>query len=459
MRSFKQLASVLLTAIISAACTQVETGRIVLQGEITGDPGDVVVVSFLPGQKIGYHYPEVADGRFEFSLDDVEDFADLIVSVGGVEFGARINALDTLRMGFTVNKYLEDVAMTYNGANEKEALIWKDFFETYERPEKYGIVSDYFMDEHFADNITRLDRNDSLFRAKYGKELDKYHIHRADLAHDLLKAILLDLNASFDNSESFDLPEYKAMIDRVDPNDPDQVVFPMVNRWKAYKQYGMEGSELEKQIKFMQQYGAEITNPDIRQMLAENMIPSAFWQVNIDSLDAFEPFMDELEKFAPNGAELVEDCRGRIQALLNSKPGAAVPDTFLKTPDGKEVQLSSLFGKVLYVDIWATWCGPCVKEGPHFKALAEKYKDDPRICFISISTDKTDEPWLEFLAEEKPFWPQYRLDGKNHNDFCTKVGIHAIPRFLLIDKEGRFINADCARPSSDNIEQILNKAL
>lgn len=459
MKSFKTLAAVILAALASTACSRVETGRTVLLGDITGDPGEVIVVSYLPGQEKGYHYPEVHDGKFEFALDGVEGFADLIVSVGGVEFGARIDVSDTLRMSFVVNKYLEDVTVAYDGAHEKESRIWTDFYETYDHLSNYGIDDNILSRTDFEDILAQLERSDSSFRAKHKGELEDYHTHRADLAHDIVKAFLLELIAGRDGIESFEMPEYVAMIEKVDPNDPDQVVFPMVNRWASYKKYGMEGSQLEKDIQFMRQYGQEITNPDIRRMLADNMAAFAFWEVSADSLEVLEPFIAEIEKFAPNGAEIAADCRGRMEAILNSRPGAPVPDTVLRTPDGQEVNLSSLFGKVIYIDIWATWCGPCLNEGPYFRALAEKYKDNPRIAFVSVSTDSKDKPWLEFLDEEKPFWPQYRLDGEYSNDFCDKVGILTIPRFLLIDAEGRFIDADCARPSDDAIGQILEAAL
>lgn len=259
-----------------------------------------------------------------------------------------------------------------------------------------------------------------------------------------------------DGTDPFDYPEYVAMVKKVDPNDPDQVTFPMITRWMSYKLKEFDGSRMDKYISFMKKYGRKLKKPEINKLLADNMISHTMMDIDIENPDIYEPFFAELEKFVLDGNKLVEICRGQIEAAINAQPGKPVPDTFLRTPDGQDVALSSLFGKVLYVDVWATWCGPCVKEGPYFRALAEKYRDDPRICFISLSTDDSDEPWLEFLENEKPFWPQYRLDGVNNDDFCNKVGIQTIPRFLLIDAEGNFINSDCARPSSEEIETLLD---
>lgn len=157
-----RIAAELVSSVITvAACTQAETGRIVLQGDINGDPGEVVVVSYLPGHEMEYHYPEVQDGIFEFTMENIEGFADLIVSVGGVEFGARVNALDTLKMEFTVNKAGEDVAVTYDGITEEESLIWKDFYEAYGRWSTYNIRPDIDPSISVEESIALLDKNDS----------------------------------------------------------------------------------------------------------------------------------------------------------------------------------------------------------------------------------------------------------------------------------------------------------
>ena len=270
MKSLKTLAAIT-TAVLSMACTQVETGRIVLQGEITGNPGEVVVLSYLPGQRIGYHYPEVEGGRFEFSLDGIEGFTDLIVSVGGVEFGARVNALDTLRMNFVVNKYLEDVEVSYDGANEKESRIWTDFYETYLHWSNYDIIA--YRDESipYEESIAKFERCDSTFRAKYKADFNDYYEHRTELAHDLLKSILLEMMSDRDGVEPFEYPEYVEMLQKVDPNDPDQVVFPMVNRWMSYKLLEFEGSMVDKCVAFLQKYGSSLKNPAVNGMLVDYM--------------------------------------------------------------------------------------------------------------------------------------------------------------------------------------------
>lgn len=446
--------------IMMASCSQVKTGSIVLQGNVQGDPGEVIVVSFLPGHPMDYHYPSVNDGKFEFTLDSVEGFADLIVSVGGVEFGARVNALDTLRMDFAVNEYAKDVDVSYDGTTEKESRIWKDFYETYHRWSQYNLPKTD-PEKSYDDCIALLDGNDAAFKADHKADMNGYYTHRAELSYALVKAILLDMKADEEGVESYCFPEYREIIDKVNPNDPDEVTFPLVNRWAYFHMAEYGDDTVISATEFFKEYGKKITNPDIKSMLANNITSYCMYKLDINALDKYEALFKAVDGFVPDQPGIVEGCRSQIEAAINTQKGCPVPDTMMETISGDEVSLSSMFGKVLYIDVWATWCGPCVKETPYFKELAEKFSREGRICFISLSVDidKDRDKWVKFVGEEKPFWPQFRLAGTNNNDFCDKVGISSIPRFLLIGPDGKFINCDCARPSDENIEFILKKAI
>lgn len=446
--------------IMTASCAQVKTGSIVLHGNVQGNPEQVIVVTFLPGQPMEYHYPAVKEGRFEFTLDGVEGFADLIVSVGGVEFGARVNALDTIRMDFVVNEPRKDVEVSYHGTTEKESRIWKDFYETYHRWSSYNLPRTD-PEKSYDDCIALLDANDAKFKADHKSDMNSYYSHRAELSYALLKAILLDVKAEEENVKSYDFPEYKKLMNMVDPNDPDEVTFPLVNRWAYFHMDEFGDDPVISASEFLKNYGKKITNPAIKSMLARNIASFCMFEPDLSAPEKYETLFVAIGNFVPDQPEIVEACRCQIEAAKGSQPGSPVPDTKMETTDGSEVQMSSMFGKVLYIDVWATWCGPCVKEAPYFKEIAEKFRGDDRICFISLSVDadKDRGKWVEFVGKEKPFWPQFRLAGTNNDDFCDKVGINTIPRFLLIGRDGKFIDSDCARPSDGNIEDILKEAL
>ena len=457
-KALKQIAFYV-AAVLLAACARSETGPVVLQGDIEGDPGKVVVVSYIPGHSQEYYYPEVKDGRFEFSLDGIQDFTDLIVSVGDVEFGARINANDTLRMSFDVKEFGREVEAAYAGATEKASRIWTDFYNAYLYWGKYNLRIDRDTTISYDRSIALLDRSDSVFRKEHGADMNKYYNRRASLAHGLLKAILLEQKAYETGSNPNEWPEYIALMERVDPNDPDAVTFPLVIRWMHRQVDDVEGSETRKSIAFMQRYGKTLTNPDVKEMLAHNMVSYFEMEIQLDSLELYEEFFNELDKFTPEHPEIAESGRRTVESVIKSMPGTPLPEAVLETPEGGQVKLSSFVGKVLYIDVWASWCAPCRKQIPYLQQLADRYADDDRICFISISTDRKKDDWLEALEKENPTWPQFRFEKESHNEFCGKLGITAIPRFMLVDKEGNFIDSDCERPSSEDIDDLILQAL
>ncbi len=135
--------------------------------------------------------------------------------------------------------------------------------------------------------------------------------------------------------------------------------------------------------------------------------------------------------------------------------------------DGSKTSLKDLKGKNIYIDVWATWCGPCKREIPALKELEHEYKDK-NIAFVSISVDngrgypgnsleKSKEGWKKMIAEKQMKGIQLFADKDWKSDFITAFKIRSIPRFILIDTKGNVVDADAPRPSSKKIKEVFNK--
>lgn len=144
-------------------------------------------------------------------------------------------------------------------------------------------------------------------------------------------------------------------------------------------------------------------------------------------------------------------------AKLNNTPSA--PFDYENHKGGK-TSLASLKGKYVYVDVWATWCGPCRGEIPHLKKLEEKYHGK-NIEFVSISVDaeKDHEKWKQFVNEKELAGTQLFADKSFGSDFVKAYGINSIPRFILIDPNGKIISADADRPSNPKLQTQLDGLL
>ena len=127
---------------------------------------------------------------------------------------------------------------------------------------------------------------------------------------------------------------------------------------------------------------------------------------------------------------------------------------------GGKTSLESLKGKYVYIDVWATWCGPCRAEIPFLKEIEAKYHGK-NIEFVSISADvqKDYDKWKNFVTEKELGGIQLYADKNWESDFLKAFGITSIPRFILIDPNGIVVDADAARPSSPKLKEQLDSLL
>lgn len=141
--------------------------------------------------------------------------------------------------------------------------------------------------------------------------------------------------------------------------------------------------------------------------------------------------------------------------LMAFGKGDPAIDFTAKDINGKLVNLSSLKGKVIYVDLWAVWCGPCMEEMPHFEKLKLKYKDNPDVAFVSLSIDDTESAWQASVNQRKANGLQWNIN-RNKLQAYNIVGI---PRILLIDKSFKVAEMNAALPSEPVVEEAINRLL
>ncbi len=171
-----------------------------------------------------------------------------------------------------------------------------------------------------------------------------------------------------------------------------------------------------------------------------------------------------------NGVENITDLQNlyytyvtspRLNAIFKQacskwdKAAVGRPSPMFKGVDvnGKEMTLRDFRGKYVYIDMWATWCGPCQKELPFLKKLEEKYKGR-NIVFVGLSIDQDKAKWADRVKSGTLSDTQLYI-GKG-TKFQSDYRISGIPRFILLDPNGRIVNPDMTRPSSEDTEKILN---
>ena len=127
-----------------------------------------------------------------------------------------------------------------------------------------------------------------------------------------------------------------------------------------------------------------------------------------------------------------------VERMLSTNIGQFAPEISLPSPDGKEIALSSLKGKLVLIDFWASWCGPCRKEMPNVVKIYSKFKNKGfEIYGVSLDQDK--EKWMEAITKDGINWPQVS-DLKYWDNVAARIyNVQGIPYTVLIDKDGKII--------------------
>lgn len=143
-------------------------------------------------------------------------------------------------------------------------------------------------------------------------------------------------------------------------------------------------------------------------------------------------------------------------ASAQQRAGNSAPDISLPDANGQILKLSSLQGKVVLLDFWASWCGPCRRSFPHTLSVYNQYKDKGFEVY-GVSIDENVQAWQNAVKQDQTLWKQV-IDTKAGfgNELTKTWDIKYIPSSFLIDKEGKIA---IVAPSNDELEKYLKKSL
>ena len=183
--------------------------------------------------------------------------------------------------------------------------------------------------------------------------------------------------------------------------------------------------------------------------------------IGIDSVERGQGSPEEWTKLAEAHLKAYPESKGNkgIQAKMQSMKSLAdlkskPLELKFTAVDGREVDLSKMAGKVVLIDFWATWCGPCVAEVPNVVKTYEKLHDKG-FEIVGISLDKDKDKLASFTKEKNMAWAQY-FDGKGwQNEISTRYGINSIPAMWLVNKKGMVVSTSARSKLEEAVEKLL----
>lgn len=163
-----------------------------------------------------------------------------------------------------------------------------------------------------------------------------------------------------------------------------------------------------------------------------------------DYMDVYKALDKGLQQKYPNNKDvqsfhgMVQQTQMMVARTEATKVGNEAPELLLPMPNNKELALSSLRGKVVLIDFWASWCGPCRKEMPNVKRVYDKYKSKGFEIY-GVSLDKDRDKWLEAIEKDGLKWPQVSDLKWWQSEGAQTYAVQSIPYTVLINKEGKII--------------------
>ena len=171
---------------------------------------------------------------------------------------------------------------------------------------------------------------------------------------------------------------------------------------------------------------------------------------------------ENINKFNEKNAQymVTADQKKRLAEIVKRQrlkvPGSDWSDFAYPDIQGKSRRLSDFLGKVVLVDVWATWCKPCIAEQPALEKLEEEFKGK-EVVFMSVSIDTEKDKWKKMVEENK--LSGLHLYSNNQGSLLKDYEIVAVPRFILFDKKGKVVQFDAMRPSDPKLKALIEAQL
>lgn len=381
-------------------------------------PGDSIHVEFdskeFPGT-VNFSAPYAEENQLKLSIDKL--VADSLGNYGALYTLAESDFLSKLDI---IKNVLHN---TLGSFRQKNPDADTDFLALIEADIQYALASPLFNYKSYYpiySNDTTYEASESLEAKMAEVKVENPALLNLPRYTDFINGInLLEMAEILNNNEEIPQNEkglFLAMTQAIDKTFKD----PQVKEYLLYDAIKMN---------------IELTGPnDIREDYASFLAESKN-----------ELYNNVLKK--------IEAKWGHLQA------GMEAPDFSYPDIDSSFHALSDYKGKYVFIDVWATWCGPCLMQQPALEAIEEQYKDNPNIVFMGVSIDKNGEAWKKMVTQKDMDGVQVLAEAAFDSKITKGYNISAIPRYIMIDKEGKLIDASAPRPMSDDLKVLLSELL
>ena len=430
------LTTLVLTYFLNVIYSQDLSSYVKLYGEITNPNSDKIIIR-------GNGYSKVIKVNSNGAFDDT-----LAVKEGNFNFN---DTRESTALYLAPGYHLE---ISFDGKEFDETLKYSGIGE---RPNNFNASYFLFNEKNNLDSDTykkienqeyfdyELKTYESTIKLLYESEIEneKFLKDQADkFRFKMLNNLITKLGDDYFTGKTEGI--ITQFIDReVSQIDfKDSVMFTSNNGYRyflsSYFVSGLSSGDLKT---------LELYNEDLMEMQKKSILNTLKRGISFYNMEKLDLYYQTYVKLASNdkGINRIKEKYDRIKTL---KKGSPSPSFNYPDSSGKNISLESLKGKLVYVDVWATWCGPCKAQIPFLKQLEEKYREED-IAFVSLSIDqlKNISKWKDMIVDKELEGIQIIADKAWRSKFVTDYVIEGIPRFILIDKDGNLMDPMAPRPA------------
>lgn len=462
-------------AVLFAACStekkpeEPQSKDVIISGTITNATSGEVSISAAEFETTA---PVNDDGTFSTAFE-IEEGGNYYFAYGGEHSQIYLEPGYELEVSLDTEYFDETMSFRGEGAGPNNYLagiylLNEEMDEEMDYSEQFYMTPEEFK-AHISSRHDRCADYLNMCAQKYSLDEDFVEEQQISLTYERGLA-LYDYEASVEYYQEVDevpLPDdWYSFVDELKVEDPAlldnrQYVRFMSNHLRTLtnEEWLAEGGEDNDELAFdrlhLNNIDKEITAQEVKDFFLHRSMMDVVRYYGTKDLDE----VVEIFKAKCKDAECIKQVEEALAEWEPLKPGKEAPVFTASDRDGNEVTLADLRGKVLYIDVWATWCGPCMGEVPHLAQLEEDMHGQD-VEFVKVSIDAKHEEWLEMITAMEMGGTQLIGEDAWESEICEMYKIGGIPRFILIDKEGKIVDANAPRPSSgDEIRNLIEEAL
>jgi thiol-disulfide isomerase/thioredoxin len=453
----KQLFSTILITILIFSCTEPAKEMVQIQGQVMN----------VKEKKVRFRtsdstYTADLDSLGNFSIEMDIDEAQYVRFSHGPE-RSTFYLIPKSNMTFSIDSDQFDETISFEGENaDASNLTLKMYLIEEQLPSPYRRSSDEPLDFMALLDSIYTAKNDFLMTYKGKVPEDFYNLEAGKIVYEKVSNAANYLSSRIYRGNTDPVPEafftYRDEIDfnREDLLDVSTYTSALSTEMSLDLNSDLDWNDPESRLTFFNKFidvaDSLIDSQLVLAAILEDHIGSYKSYVDINAvaskLDEYKSIFD---------TESYNDMKEVIAKISALAPGSEVPNFEFVSLEDEKVALSDFKGNLVYIDLWATWCGPCLREQPFMEKLIEEYEGKP-ISFLAISIDNSPEPWKKMVPERELSGTHVYAEDAWNSGIIKHFVVEGIPRYILLDPEGKIIDRNAPRPSG-NISEVIAEEL